>query len=217
MTAETRLISLLGTLKLAVDPLVVAPLLSFLDELEHWNRSHNLTAVSDPNRGLEIHLVDSLTLLPYLPVAARMLDFGSGAGLPGLPLKIARADLALCSVDAVAKKLAFQRHVVRKFGLSGVEVIHRRLEDLAQDGAWLGCFSRVVFRAVGDLFRFAPLAQPLLAEGGWLIAMKGPEGDADWGRLQQSPIPGFKSLQLASFSLPESGAKRTLIVLQKAD
>lgn len=214
MTSEEQLVSSLKALGLVVADGTIPLLLRFLDELQHWNRTHNLTAVSDPERAIDTHLIDSLTLLPYLPAGARLLDFGSGAGLPGLPLKIVRSDLNLCSIDAVAKKLAFQRHVVRTLDLTGVEVFHRRLEDLAADSSRVGCFSRVVFRAVGDLFRFAPLAQPLLEDGGWLIAMKGPEGDADWSRLQKNPLPGFVNLKNETFCLPESGARRTLIVLK---
>ena len=83
-----------------------------VDEMLRWNRSRNLTAITDRDEVLEKHLVDSLTLLPFARQAKRLLDIGSGAGFPALPLKIVCPELAVVSVDAVGKKIDFQRHVV---------------------------------------------------------------------------------------------------------
>src|SRR5512133_1632453 len=123
---------LLQQLQVEIDAETEARLLRYLDELLHWNRSINLTAIANREEAIEKHLVDALTVLPWLGPAARLLDLGSGAGLPGLALKIARPGLQLTSVDAVAKKITFQRHVIRLLGLTGVEALHGRLEELAQ-------------------------------------------------------------------------------------
>lgn len=198
-----------------VDSARQGDLLRYLDELSRWNRRHNLTAIRDRKTAIETHLVDSLTLLPYLPADCRLLDFGSGAGLPGLPLRIARPDLQLTSLDAVGKKLAFQRHLARLLELSNIRFVHDRLETFAAEADHRSFFERVIFRAVGEIEHFAPLVAPVLKPGGELIAMKGPEGMRDWTQLRLAPLPGFDNKACLRLSLPASSAERTLIFLKK--
>ena len=101
-----------------------------VDELLRWNPRRNLTAITDRDEVLEKHLVDSLTLLSFARQSTRLLDIGSGAGFPALPLKIVCPELAVVSVDAVGKKIDFQRHVVRSLGLQGFTALHARVETL---------------------------------------------------------------------------------------
>jgi 16S rRNA (guanine527-N7)-methyltransferase len=190
-------------------------LLWLLDELLRWNRRINLTAITDPEEGIEKHLVDSLTLLPFLATGERLLDLGSGGGFPGLPLKIVRPDLEVVSVDAVGKKISFQRHVARHLKLSGFTALHCRAEDLPR---WSECrqgFDLVVSRAFADLATFATLARPLLRPTGRIMAMKGPEGrkelEAARGSLEKS---GLCCRQVDALRLPVCAAERTLIVLE---
>ena len=100
----------LATLDIRVDTGDIEKLLALLEQLLHWNRTYNLTAITDPLEAIEKHLVDSLTLLPHLGQAETLIDIGSGAGFPALPLKIVRPDLKVISVDSVAKKINFQKH-----------------------------------------------------------------------------------------------------------
>jgi len=189
-------------------------LLAFLDELLRWNAKHNLTAITDQQEVLEKHLVDSLSLLPLVPRQARMLDVGSGAGLPGLVLKCVRPDLELVSVDAVGKKISFQRHVIRLLGLSGARAEQLRIERLGDCPQHRKAFDLVVFRALGRLDLFLPLMAPCLAEGGRVVAMKGPEGGkelaASRGVLDRL---GLECMEIRDLVLPQSGSKRALIVL----
>jgi len=200
---------------LSVSPESLPPLLFYLEELARWNQRHNLTAIRDPLTAIENHLVDSLTLLPHLPQGCRLLDFGSGAGLPGLPLRIVRPDLRLTSLDAVGKKLAFQRHFARLLKLREIDFVHARLEDFAADPHHQGQFERVVFRAVGEIEKFAPLARPLLKPAAELLAMKGPEGEEDFQRFSQSPLKGWSCRACLPSTLPNSGARRTLLIFVK--
>ncbi|TYO97661.1 16S rRNA m(7)G-527 methyltransferase [Geothermobacter ehrlichii] len=210
---ELRLLAQgLEKLGLDVEPESLPRLIAFLDLLQRWNDRHNLTAIRDRRQALEKHLLDSLTPLPLLPAGVRLLDFGSGAGLPGLPLKIVRPDIELCSVESVGKKAVFQRQVVRQLRLRRVEVVQQRLERFAEAAERQGSFDGVIFRAVGRVADFAPLVLPLLADGGYLIAMKGAEGETEWADL---PVAGLVREKKVGLVLPFSAASRWLLVWKK--
>ena len=114
MVLTDKLEKLLLGLDIGLEDAVLQAEVCFLNELIRWNKTYNLTSITDPDVAIEKHLVDSLTLLPYLGAAETVLDIGSGGGFPGIPLQIARPDLRITSVDAVAKKIAFQRHAARR-------------------------------------------------------------------------------------------------------
>ncbi|RME37003.1 MAG: 16S rRNA (guanine(527)-N(7))-methyltransferase RsmG [Deltaproteobacteria bacterium] len=188
-------------------------LLEFLDLLEKWNRTHNVTAIRDRGEALEKHLLDSLTPLPLLPVGASLLDFGSGAGLPGLVLKLYRPDLRLSSLEPVGKKAVFQRQVVRHYQLDRTDIHTCRLESFAARKKRNQGFDRVVFRAVGPPERYAEAACQLLADRGLLLAMKGPGADWAWDKsLAQGRLRPLKKI---GFTLPYSGSERSLLVWEK--
>jgi len=142
------------------------PLEKLVDELLRWNSRRNLTAINERPAALEKHLVDSLTLLPYARQAKRLLDIGSGAGFPALPLKIVCPDLAVVSVDSVGKKIDFQRHVARILGLDQFTAIHERIETLQEHPDLRYGFDLVTARALCSLTELVVLAEPFLAEVG---------------------------------------------------
>lgn len=143
----------------------------YLDLLEKWNRTYNLTAVRERSRMATHHLLDSLAVLPYLPTQPqlRLLDVGSGPGLPGIPLAIARPDWSVTVLDSSHKKGAFMQQAVAELGLANVEVCVARVEALARKAS----FDVVISRAFADLRTFAESSRALLAPGGRLMAMKG--------------------------------------------
>ena len=187
-------------------------------ELLRWNRTHNLTAITDPDEVREKHLVDSLTLLPLLGATRRLLDLGSGAGFPALPLKIARPELEIVSVDAVGKKIAFQRHVARSLQLGGFTAVHGRAEELSANPVSAGGFDLVTARALGSLPLLAALATPYLAPGGRLLAMKGAEGAGELLAAQDELARmGLTCSEQHHLKLPVSGAERCLLVLTRPE
>lgn len=185
------------------------------DELLRWTKRRNLTAITDRNEVLEKHLVDSLTLLPFARQATRLLDIGSGAGFPALPLKIVCSDLDVVSVDAVGKKIDFQKHVARKLGLQAFSGVHARIQDLKDKDDYRAGFDLVTARAVTSLADLVAMAEPYLAPGGRLIAMKGPEGEQEFSVHQDSLIEaGWRPL-LHRLVLPRSKAQRCLVELSR--
>jgi 16S rRNA (guanine527-N7)-methyltransferase len=214
--AGRHLADLLASLGVTLEAVALERLNWLANELLRWNRTHNLTAITDPAEIREKHLADSLTLLPLLGTATRLLDLGSGAGFPALPLKIACPALEVVSVDAVGKKIAFQRHVARSLKLAGFTAVHGRAEELAAVPCCRAGFDLVTARALGSLPLLARLAAPCLAPGGRLIAMKGAEGEAELaaGQAELAAL-GFACTAQHRLRLPVSGAERCLLVLEK--
>lgn len=142
-------------------------------EMLAWNRKVNLTAITDPREMALKHFVDALAPLPLLQPGCRLLDIGSGAGFPGIPLKAAMPSLDVTLIDAARKRTHFVRHVIRLLGLKNIAAHHQRSGDLARNTPSIASFDVIVSRAFSSLESFFKEAAPLLAQGGRIIALKG--------------------------------------------
>lgn len=185
----------------------------FADLLLRWNRRVNLTAVTDPAELAEKHIVDSLALLRVLGAARSVLDLGSGAGLPGIPLAIARPGLAVTCCDAVAKKVSFVKAAAAALELTVRGVAVRAAGEPEREG--LPRADLVVSRALAEPARWLPLGSRYLAPGGRLVAMLGREAGeqalAELGRAS-----GLALEVVDRFELPRSGASRANAVFRAA-
>lgn len=189
--------------------------LSFLEELLRWNRRINLTAIKNPDDAVEKHLLDSLYLLRVLPQQAALIDLGSGAGLPGIPLALADSTRTIFSVDSVGKKINFQNHIKRMFELDCLTVIKARIEDV-QDAIELLKFEVVTARALTSIEELVRLGDPFLQPDGVIVAMKGPEIDAELNQAAKLlERLNFELPQVINYHLPFSQAKRTIVLLKK--
>jgi len=203
-----------GTLQLgvALGPAEVGRLASFATELKKWNRKMNLTAIHDDEEIVVKHFLDSLTLLKAIGRKGSLLDIGSGAGFPAIPVQIICHDLRVTSVDAVEKKILFQRHAARLLHLGNLTPIHARGEELA--GCFAGRFDWVASRAFSDLPTFVRIALPLIGERGQIVAMKGKGGRDEAGAARPSLADmGVEVVDVRDFTLPFSGAGRSLVVM----
>lgn len=158
-----------GITALALDagPIPTNRLLDYLELLAHWNRAYNLTAIREPGAMVAYHLLDSLSLLPYMN-GRRCLDIGTGAGLPGLVLALVRADQHWVLLDSNNKKTRFLEHVKIQLGLDNVEVVHGRVDTYTP----AALFNIVTARALTSLDQLCSWAGSLLAPEGRLLAMK---------------------------------------------
>lgn len=212
MDLKRELQEQLTQLDLQLDGETLETEIAFLEELLRWNKTHNLTAIHDPVEAVEKHLVDSLSLLPYLGCPDSVLDIGSGGGFPGLPLQIACPGLKMVSVDAVAKKISFQRHAARKFKLRGFTPWHGRIELVPKQQFAESGFDLIVARAFAPLQTLLELALPCLGPGGRIAAMKGADAGnelaeaSDWLMLN-----GLFCSQQVLLELPRSKAQRSLL------
>jgi len=164
---------------------VIDKLLAYLELLVKWNKVHNLTAVRDPEEMVTLHLLDSLSVLPYVP-AGRLLDVGSGAGLPGIILAICRPDLQVTTIDAVQKKASFMRQAKAELQIDNLQVVAGRVEQLKPELP----FDTVISRAFSEIALFIKLTKHLIAEEGLWLAMKGqmPQGELEAISLKPSKV-----------------------------
>ena len=147
--------------------------LSFLSELKKWNRAYNLTALKTDRDIIIKHFLDSLLYLRAIPEHAQELaDIGSGAGFPGIPLKLVRPDTEVTLIEASRKKAAFLRHIIRALNLTGISVLDQRIENLGND--YRGKYDVIVSRATFSVEAFLETSCPFVREGGALLLNKGP-------------------------------------------
>lgn len=192
----------------------IGALVLYAEELKKWNRKINLTAISSDREIAVKHLVDALCMARLLKDAERLLDIGSGAGIPSVPLKIALPDLEIVSVDAVGKKVHFQRHITRLLNFERFKALHTRVEELVGGGT--GLFDVITSRAFSDLALFARLAVPLLADEGRIIAMKGPAVKSELEAAHSAlEFLGCAISSIDHYSLPFNNGERCLITIRR--
>jgi 16S rRNA (guanine527-N7)-methyltransferase len=214
--AKGQLVAGAAELGLGLTTSELGKLYAFAEELKKWSRKINLTAIKNDEEIAVKHFLDSVTLLKAVGPKGQLLDVGSGGGFPAIPLAIIRHDLRVVSVDAVEKKVIFQRHVSRHLGLHNFEAIHVRAEELVARHA--GYFDWAVSRAFSDIPTFVRIALPLINEHGKIIAMKGKggreEADSAVSTLQEL---GVEVSGIMEFRLPVSGDSRSLVIMMRAD
>lgn len=168
MTVAEQLADGIRQMGLDVNPQTQEHLLQYLALLQKWNKVYNLTAVRDPQEMVTLHLLDSLSVLPYVK-GPYLLDVGSGAGLPGIVLSICRPDLQVTTIDTVQKKAIFMRQVKGELGLENLTVMHARVEAFKPPQL----FDQVISRAFSEIALLFQLTQHLIASSGEWLAMKG--------------------------------------------
>ena len=194
---------------LPIDEQRIAKLLRYIDQLQRWNRTYNLTAVRDPGEMLVQHVFDSLAVVKpldeALPAAnAKLMDVGSGGGLPGVVLAVLRPAWHVECVDAVEKKTAFIQQMSSALELPNLEARHARVETLPPADCDI-----VISRAFASLADFANLAGSHVKNGGSLVAMKGKTPEAEIQALQQQGAWLVKNIE--TLQVPELDAERCLI------
>ena len=188
-----------------LDDAAVEKFVVFIRLLEKWNRVTNLTAVRDPLQMVTRHILDSLAVVPFL-TRGSLLDVGSGAGLPGVPIAIARPGLDVTLLDANAKKLRFVRQAAAELGLDNVQVVQARMQEY-QPGR---SFDMVISRAVASLDELYQQTVHLLRPGGRMLFMKGAVPEQEIGALQD----GRAGLHIERLNIPGLAAERHLLWLE---
>jgi 16S rRNA (guanine527-N7)-methyltransferase len=184
-----------------------------LDELLSANALFNLTAVRNPEEIIEKHFLDSLTVAQAIPAGTKScIDIGTGAGFPGLPLKIIFPEIEMVLVDASAKKISFIDHCIQKLGLQNIEAIHTRAEELAHNPKYREHFDCVFGRAVAELSILAEYTLPFIKIGGRLIAQKSENNEGVESATNALQILGGKFEKTIPVALPTSLPRQLLII-----
>jgi 16S rRNA (guanine527-N7)-methyltransferase len=184
-----------------------------------WNGKVNLTAITDSAQMAVKHFLDALAPMARIPIKGELLDIGTGAGFPGIPLKIMRPVQPVTLIDGTRKKISFVKQVIRELGLEHVEALHQRAEQMAALEEHAGRYSVIVSRALADINEVVMLAKPLLATGGTIVIYKGPgEKIPETLRFNSSRrrLLDDSSFQVATFAyeLPFSGDRRKVVLLR---
>jgi 16S rRNA (guanine527-N7)-methyltransferase len=203
---EAKLERGLAELSLPLSAAATSLLLRHLELIRKWNKVYNLTAIHDPARMVVEHVLDSLSVVPYVR-PSRGLDIGSGAGLPGIPLAIARPEWQVTLLDSSQKRCAFMRQAVIELGLRNVEVVASRIESFRPEIA----YDTIVSRAFADTAEFAAAVHPFLADDGIMIAMKGLFPGEEASRL----LPQVRLRDIRRIEVPGLKADRHLVIMTK--
>ena len=192
----------LAALTISAESEQIDKLLNFIALIQKWNKAYNLTAIKQKPDMVRLHLLDSMTVIPYLD-GERIIDIGTGAGLPGIPLAVCFPNIAFTLLDSNAKKTRFVQQAVLELKLANVQIVHSRSEDY-QPGQ---LFNTVITRAYAELSDIVATTKHLLAENGKIIAMKGrcPESELAQITAKKTVIP---------IQVPGVEAERTLVIIQ---
>lgn len=203
---QTILLTGLAALQLSLTEAQQRQLQAFIALLEKWNRSFNLTAVEGAEAMIVNHLLDSLSILPFIK-GEQVLDVGSGAGLPGLPLAVARPDWQFVLLDSNGKKTRFIQQVVLELKLPNISVVKSRIEEYRPERA----FDTVISRAFSSLVEFAEACRAICGPQTRLLAMKGLYPSAELKALARTDY----TAEVVKLEVPGLAAERHLVSLQK--
>ena len=218
MVDQRALIDGAAALDVALTPLDAERFERYAVELLDWNRRVNLTAITDPLEIVHKHFLDSLALIACcgFQTGGSIIDVGSGAGFPGLPIALARPDLQVTLLEATRKKCDFLRHLVATLGVGNVSVVQARAENAARDPAHRERHAVAVARAVAEMATLAEYLLPLVRIGGWIVAQKSGEIEAEVGRAGAAIMAlGGHLRRIAPLRLPGIEEARYAVIVDK--
>ena len=191
-------------------------MLRYKDMVLEKNKVMNLTSVTKDSEFILMHIIDSLTILPYVSNSAQLIDIGTGAGFPGVILKIAREDLKVTLLDSVKKKVIFLEESIDILDLKNINCVHGRAEDIAHDPMYRQSFDIAVSRAVANLRILNELCIPFVRKGGLYIAMKSRSTQQETDEANANHLTlGCTSPEIIESQLPYNRAERSLLLYTK--
>ena len=183
--------------------------------LLEWNEKINLTAITDEKEILIKHFIDSLTIEKYIPRNAKIIDVGTGAGFPGIPLKIVRPDIEVVLLDSLNKRITFLNEIIRECQLDKITTIHGRAEEIANKPEYREKFDISTARAVANISTLSELCTPFLKVGGSFVCMKADAVEEMKNAKNALEILGMKEEKIEHIILPNIDATRTIILYKK--
>ncbi len=203
-------------LNIELDDKKISKFYKYMELLLSWNEKINLTAITEPVDIIMKHFIDSLTIEKYINKESKLIDIGTGAGFPGIPLSIARTDLNVTLMDSLNKRIKFLDDVIQKNELNDVDTIHSRAEELAQNNEFREKYDYAVSRAVAPLNILLEYMMPFIKTGGFCICMKGANINEEINNSKKAlEILNGKIDKIESFNLPKSDISRNIIIIKK--
>ena len=191
---------------------------AYMNLLIEWNEKMNLTAIVEPNEIILKHFIDSITILKEIDNNSKIIDVGTGAGFPGVPLSIMNPTLKITLADSLNKRLIFLQEVVNQLGLKNIEIIHARAEELGKNKKYRENFDAATSRAVANLSTLSEYLIPLVKVGGKIISMKAGGAQEEIEAAKKAiKILGGEIEGIEEFKLPQTEIERTIILIKKEE
>jgi 16S rRNA (guanine527-N7)-methyltransferase len=189
----------------------------YYEMLVEWNKDMNLTAITKYSEVIQKHFLDSLSIVKiYQPVSERILDMGTGAGFPGIPIKIVFPDTRIVLLDSLNKRIHFLEEVIKKLNLSKITAVHGRAEDFGRDKEYRETFGLCVSRAVANLSTLSEYCLPYVKKGGYFIAYKSGKAEEELNEAANAiKLLGAALVKSEHFTLPGTDMERALIMMKK--
>jgi len=206
----------LSSLEIAYTDEMLAQFEKYYELLIEWNEKMNLTAITEKEEVAVKHFLDCATCLKHIDLKGSVIDVGTGAGFPGIVLKILKPDIKICLLDSLNKRIGFLNEVISELGLKNVETVHSRAEDGAQNKNYREKFDFCVSRAVANLSTLSEYCLPFVKEGGMFVSMKGPDvkEELDSARSAIGTLGG-QVISTEVENLPDSDINHTIIKIKK--
>ena len=208
----------LGKLNIFLEEEQINQFYKYMNILIEWNKNINLTAITDPKEVILKHFIDSIYVLKNIEISSNssVIDIGTGAGFPGIPLKIVRKDLNVTLLDSLNKRIMFLDNVINNLGLKDISAIHGRAEEMGKNKKYREMFDYAISRAVANLTVLSEYMIPFVKLGGKSICMKGGNIKEELENSQKAlGILGGNLIHVEEFNLLDTDIKRSLIIIEK--
>ena len=215
---KTKLKTGAGSYGLALSEEQAQQFIQYMELLREWNEKINLTAITEPDEVITKHFLDSMSVYatPYVKEGTSVIDVGTGAGFPGLVMKIAKPGIKLTLLDSLAKRLNFLQTVCDETNISDVEFVHSRAEDGGQNPEYREKFDVAIARAVANMSTLSEYLLPFVKVGGYFIAMKGPLADEELANAKKAIATlGGEIAEVAEVDVPFTDLHHRIVVVKK--
>ena len=203
-------------LKISLTDEQIEKFYTYMELLLEWNEKINLTAITKPEEIVLKHFIDSMTIAQYISQGAKVVDVGTGAGFPGIPLKIIRDDLEVTLLDSLNKRINFLKEVIDRLQLTKMSAVHSRVEEFGRNKNYREKFDVATSRAVANLSTLAEYQIPLVKLDGVCVSMKGSDVEDELASSENAIILlGGKVEKVDQFQLPKSDMNRSVVVIRK--
>ncbi len=212
---KKKLTTIASKMNIEINEKKIDEFYSFMNLLIEWNKKVNLTAITNPKDIIIKHFIDSLTINKYINNCANIIDVGTGAGFPGIPLRIVNENLEVVLVDALNKRINFLKEVIEKNNFNNVKLIHARAEDIGKDNQYREQFDIAVSRAVANMNVLSEYLLPLVKINGICIFMKGSNIEEIDNSKKAIDVLGGKIVKLDEIVIPDTDITRNIIIVKK--
>lgn len=212
---KQELLKKTSAININISELQIQQFYKYMNLLIEWNKKINLTAITEPKEIILKHFIDSLMIINKIPEKTKIADIGSGAGFPGIPIKILRPNTEIYLIDSLNKRIKFLNEVINENKLNNTYAIHARAEEIGHNKMYREKLDIVTSRAVAKLNTLIEYMMPLVKLGGKCICLKGPNADEEIEEARDAiKILGGEIENVEKILLPDSDNKRTIIVIK---